>query len=374
MIYLDYNATTPVHADVLEAMLPYFSDKFANPSSRTHLLGREAEKIVSESRKIISDILKIESNYLIFTSGATEANNLAILGIKKYLKETGRTKIVTSAFEHKSVLDPINYLVEEEGFEVVHIKPNKDGFVTLEDFKSAIDEKTGLVSIMHVNNELGTVQPIQEIATFAKGQDCIVHVDGAQGFCKIAFDLGSSIDFYTASAHKIYGPKGIGCLFINGRKARKYIRPITFGGGQEGGLRPGTLPTPLIVGFAKATEVCRKLFSKKEKEGLEEIMNRLASEIEKIPEASLNTHPDKNLATTLNFKFDGIKSEALLLRLKELALSNGSACSTRDYKPSHVLQSIGLSDKESLESIRLSISPLQKVKADDILNSLKEFL
>ena len=221
---------------------------------------------------------------------------------------------------------------------------------------------------------MGTVQSVQEIAVIAKERGSLVHVDGAQGFCKINLDLGNSIDFYTASAHKIYGPKGIGCLFINGRKARKNIRPITFGGGQENGLRPGTLPTPLIVGFAKATEVCKELFSKKGKASLTETMARLASEITKLPDASLNTLPDKHLGTTLNFKFDGIKSEALLLRLKELALSNGSACNSKDYKPSYVLKSIGLSDKESLESIRLSISPLQKVKVEDILSSLKDFL
>ena len=354
MIYLDHNATTPVHPKVLDSMLPYFSDKFANPASRTHELGREAEKVILECRTKLASIFNLETNYVIFTSGATEANNLVILGLKNHLKQIGKMKIVTSAFEHKSVLDPIKHLCEKENFEVIYIKPNRKGLIEPQEFQNAIDEKTGLVSIMHVNNELGTVQPVLKVAQHAKFSGALVHVDGAQGFCKLDLKLDKEIDYYTASAHKIYGPKGIGCLFINGRKSRKPLQPIIFGGGHEGGLRSGTLPTPLIVGFTKATEICKKLYNKKNsaKRIAEAVI--LANLIKKSSKLDLNTPLDTSLGTTINFRVLGCKSEALMLRLKNFALSNGSACTSKDYRPSHVLRSLGMSDSASLESIRIS--------------------
>jgi cysteine desulfurase len=351
MKYLDYNATTPVHKDVLAEMLPYFSEKFANPASRTHEMGREANQVVEEARAKLAAIFNLDSKYVIFTSGATEANNLVILGLKKYMKESGKTKIVTSMFEHKAVLDPCQHLADDEGFEIVYVRPQPNGVIDPEDFKKEIDEKTGLVSLMHVNNELGTVQPVLEVAKYAKEKGAMMHVDGAQGFCKTKLQLEDKIDYYTASAHKIFGPKGIGCLFINGRKARKPLRPIMFGGGHEGGLRSGTLPTPLIVGFAAASDICRKEFRKSRKSKVEKVFQEI---LEKYPQAELNIPADE-LGTTINFRVPGVKSEALLLREKEWALSNGSACTSRDYSPSHVLRSIGMVEDTIKESIRLSI-------------------
>ncbi|MCR9203547.1 MAG: cysteine desulfurase [Halobacteriovoraceae bacterium] len=352
MKYLDYNATTPVAPEVLKEMLPYFTEKFANPASRTHEPGREAGRAVEEARTKLATYFGLESKYCVFTSGATEANNIVILGLKKHLKETGKTKIVTSMFEHKAVLDPIAHLVEEEGFEAVYVRPEKNGKVTPDAFREAMDEKVGLVSLMHVNNELGTIQPVCEVAKIAKEFGAFMHVDGAQGFCKDIIKLDKEIDFYTASAHKIFGPKGIGALFINGRKARKPLRPIMFGGGHEGGLRSGTLPTPLIVGFAKAMEVTKKKFKKVDKQAANKELEKLK---ERYPNIELNCPPG-DLGTTVNFRVPGVKSEALMIREKELALSNGSACTSKDYKPSHVLTSLFIDEQSSKESIRLSLN------------------
>ena len=374
MIYLDYNATTPVHPEVLDTMLPYFSEKFANPTSRTHELGRQTYKVISECRLKLASLFSLESKYVIFTSGATEANNLVILGIKKHLKEIGRTKIITSEFEHKSVLDPINHL-QEEGFEIIYIKPKKTGYICPEDFAKVLDEKTGLVSLMHVNNELGTIQPVQDVASLAKEVGAFVHVDGAQGFCKVPLNLNQNIDYYTASAHKTYGPKGIGCLFINGRKSRKPLQPIIFGGGHEGGLRSGTLPTPLIAGFAKASEVCQKLHSKVNRKKLLSVLNSIKSELAQSPLVRFNVEIDSEIANTLNFRIQGVKSEALFLRLKGLALSNGSACTSHDYQPSHVLKAIGLTDEDALSSIRLSIGyNISQKEASQVVKELKHFI
>lgn len=373
MIYLDYNATTPVHPDVLDAMLPYFHEKFANPASRVHEQGRSVERDILQFRKKLASIFNLESQYVVFTSGATEANNLVILGIKEFLKKSGRTKIITSAFEHKSVLDPLAHL-QKEGFEVISIKPQKTGYICPKNFHQVLDQKTGLVSLMHVNNELGTVQPIGDVACLAKEAGAFVHVDGVQGFCKVPLGL-ENIDYYTASAHKIYGPKGIGCLFINGRKSRKPLKPMILGGGHEGGLRSGTLATPLIAGFAKASEVCCKLHSKANKKKLLSILEFIKSELEASSLIRCNVGIDSEVATTLNFRIRGVRSEALLLRLKGLALSNGSACTSDDYRPSHVLKAIGLTDQQALSSIRLSIGyNIGQKEAAQVVKELKHFI
>lgn len=357
MIYLDYNATTPVLPEVLKEMLPYFTENFANPASRTHEMGREAAKAVEESRSSLASIFNLDAKYCIFTSGATEANNIVILGLKKHLKKIGKTKIVTSMFEHKAVLDPCKHLEEDEDFEITYVRPQPSGYIDPKDFEDAIDENTGLVSLMHVNNELGTVQPIKEVAKIAKSHGALMHVDGAQGFCKLKLNLDEDIDYYTASAHKVYGPKGIGALFINGRKARKVLSPIIFGGGHESGLRSGTLPTPLIVGFAKAAQLTKKKFlNKREIEKRISLANQIEEEIKKYPNIHINGSIDKELATTVNFRIDGVNSEALMLRMKDYCISNGSACTSKDYSPSHVLSSLSLTNKESKNSLRASLS------------------
>ncbi|MFG1593549.1 cysteine desulfurase family protein [Halobacteriovorax sp. CON-3] len=357
MIYLDDNATTPVLPEVMEVMLPYFTEKFANPASRTHEMGREASAAVESARKQLAAIFNLDSKYCIFTSGATEANNMVILGLKKHLKKIGKTKIVTSMFEHKAVLDPCSHLKEEEGFEIIYVKPETNGYIDPEKFRDVIDDNTGLVSLMHVNNELGTVQPIKEVAEIAKEAGALMHVDGAQGFCKLDLDLEDSIDYYTASGHKVYGPKGIGALFINGRKARKVLSPIIFGGGHETGLRSGTLATPLIVGFAEAAKLTRKKFlNKKEIEKRIKLANEIEEEIAKYPNIHINGSIDKKLATTVNFRIDGVNSEALMLRMKDYCLSNGSACTSKDYSPSHVLRSMNITEEQCKSSFRSFIS------------------
>lgn len=355
MMYLDYNATTPVHPEVLEAMLPYFNEKFGNPASRTHEWGREAEHAVSESRKKLAGLIDIEPKHVVFTSGATESNNLVILGLKKYLKSIGKKKIVTSMFEHKAVLDPCRYLAEEEGFEVIYLSPKPTGYIDISDFESAIDNQTGLVSLMHVNNELGTVQPVEEVGRIARSKGALMHVDGAQAFCKIQTKFNEFADYYSISGHKIYGPKGIGCLFINSRKARTCLNPIIFGGNQEGGLRSGTLPTPLIVGLSKAASVCTEGF--KDKSKLRALLNKSFQKFQLDFGAQLNVEIDPVLPTTANFYLPGIKSEAFFLKYKDFGLSNGSACSSSQYQESYVLSSLGLGRERILSSIRLSISP-----------------
>ena len=355
MIYLDYNATTPVHPDVLESMLPYFTEKFANPASRTHEFGREMESAVFACRQKLGKIFQLEPQYVVFTSGATEANNIVLLGLKKYLNDVGKKRIIASEFEHKSVLEPLEYLQKYENFEVIYVKPQKNGRVSPEDFEKHLNDKTGLVTLMHVNNELGILQPVAAVSKMAKKYGVLVHVDGAQGFCKTSLNLEKNIDYYTVSAHKIYGPKGVGALFINGRKSKKALRPIVFGGGHEGGLRSGTVPVPLVVGLSKATEICQKLHSHSNKKKLCKLLEFAKDELLKIPIVELNSNMDRDIGTTLNFRVKDVKSEALLLRLKRIGLSNGSACTIKDYRPSYVLKSIGLSEDECLSSIRFSI-------------------
>ena len=363
MIYLDYNATTPVLPEVMDAMLPYFTEKFANPASRTHEMGREAGKAVEDARKVLAGHFGLESKYCVFTSGATEANNIVILGLRKYLKKIGKTKIVTSMFEHKAVLDPCKHLEEEEDFEVVYVRPKPTGYIDPKDFEDAIDENTGLVSLMHVNNELGTVQPVKEVGAIAKKYGALMHVDGAQGFCKLKLELDEDIDYYTASAHKIYGPKGIGALFINGRKARKVLAPIMFGGGHETGLRSGTLPTPLIVGFAQAMKSTFKLYMNKSNITMRQKNARLIEkQVSELENVSLNSAIDYDLATTTNLRIVNVNSEALMFRLKEYCISNGSACTSQNYKPSHVLTSLNISDEDAKASIRISIKDNFSVK------------
>lgn len=368
MIYLDYNATTPIHDEVVEAMLTFLRDDFGNPSSRTHEFGRRAERAVSESRKKIASMLGIEPKYLVFTSGATEANNIVILGLRKYLESINKKKIITTAFEHKAVLEPILHLRDEYGFEVVLITPDTNGHIALESIEKAIDESTGLVSVMHVNNEVGTVQQIEEIGKLSKRYGALFHSDGAQGFAKLPLKMAESIDFYTASAHKIGGPKGIGGLFINGRKSRKALKPIFFGGGQEDRLRPGTLAPAQIVGFKIAAEKTQKIFNQGYLSEINDCLHSFYNKISKSSKVKLNAPVDPKLPTTLNFRIDGVRSEALFIKLKEFALSNGSACTSDSYEPSHVLTSLGMSKEESLCSIRLSVhSPVE-------LQSLGEFL
>lgn len=340
--------------EVLNDMAIFFNREFGNPSSRTHGYGQRAKSAVNEARLQVSRLVKANPEDVILTSGATESNNIAILGMAKYLEDNDRKHIITSTIEHKAVLEPIDYL-ESKGFEVTRINPSAGGWIDPSDVKKAINSNTGLVSIMHVNNETGVIQPLSEIADIIQQYPCFFHTDAAQGFGKENKELLShNIHMISISAHKIFGPKGVGALILKRRNnKRPPLTPIMFGGGQENGLRPGTIAAPLVVGLGKAAHLC-------ENNMLERA--RICSEIKSKALAALlplgiliNGQENKTLPSTLNFSIPGVDSEALLLSLKDLvAASNGSACTSNSYSPSHVLIHMSLPEERIREAIRLS--------------------
>ncbi len=354
-IYLDSQATTPVDPRVLEAMIPYFSEHFGNPSSINHLYGWETEAAVKNARQGIATAINSTPQEVIFTSGATEANNLAIKGVVEAYFSQGK-HIITLATEHNAVLDPCRYL-ESLGFTVTVLPVEPDGLVDLEKLKSALSPETILVSIMAANNEIGVLQPLKAIGEICRANQVLFHTDAAQALGKIPLDVEEmNIDLMSLTAHKIYGPKGIGALYIRRRNPRVRLMPQMQGGGQEKGLRPGTLNTPQIVGFAKAVELALEEQSR-ENERQEILRNRLwqalSSQLEGI---CLNGHPRKRLANNLNISIEGIDGSALLLGLQsKIALSSGSACSSTKQEPSHVLKALGHSDALAYASLRFGL-------------------
>ena len=351
-IYLDYAATTPVDAKVLEKMFPYFSEKFGNTMS-LHSLGREAKDSLEESRKVISGLMGAEPEEVIFTGSATESNNLALKGIAFLNQEKGN-HIIISPIEHPCIIETARFL-ETQGFEVAWLKVDKYGLVNPNDIKKLIKKNTILVSVMHANNEIGTVEPIEEIGKICKEKGVYFHTDATQSFGKIPIDVNKmNIDLLTANSHKMYGPKGAACLFI--RKGIK-ISPILHGGGHESGLRSSTINIPAIVGFAEACRICKKVM-KKESKRLVRLRNKLIKGVlEKIPNSHLNGHPEKRLPNNANFWFSFIEGESLVFELDSygIAASTGSACSSEKLEPSHVLLAIGLEPKEAHGSLRLSL-------------------
>ncbi len=350
-IYLDHAATTPVDKEVFKAMQPYFSEKFGNAST-LYDLGKEAENALEKSRKVIARAIGARANEIIFTSGGTESNNLAIKGVAFANKSKGN-HIITSKIEHRAILEPCHWL-EKHGFKVTYLDVDKNGFVKPEQIKKAITGKTILVSIMHANNEIGTVEPIAEIGKICKKHKVYFHTDAVQSFGKIPINVKKmSIDLLSASSHKIYGPKGVGMLYIN-RKVN--IEPIIHGGHHEYSLRSGTENIPGIVGFAKAAELCMKRM-KMESEREKRMRDKLIREISKIKDSHLNGHPTQRLPNNVNFWFKGIKGDALLFRLNEknIYTSTQSACSSHELKPSHVLTAIGLTAEQSHGSLRLTL-------------------
>lgn len=353
-IYLDCNATTPVEPSVAAAAIQFMTEEYGNAGSRTHEFGARAKSAVIEARKKIADLLSASADEVFFTSGATESNNIGILGLAKYGKEKGKLHIVTGAHEHKAVLEPIDRL-KAQGFEVTFLTPGENGMVSVSDFKNAIRTDTLLVSMMHVNNETGVTQPISEYAKVLEGHDAYFHVDASQSFGKIIPDLKNKrIDLISASGHKIYAPKGIGILLARCRRYKEPpIDPIMVGGGQERGLRPGTLPVHLIVALGEAvdlatthnkerTRICRNI--------KEKAVKQLIS-IGGIP----NGDQSSVIENTLNISFPGLDSEAIILQLKDLvSISNGSACTSSSYTFSHVLTSMGLTKERIKGSIRIS--------------------
>ena len=353
-IYLDCHATTPVDKRVVEAMLPYFSDRFGNPSSTTHLYGWEAESAVKQARTIIAEAINATPEEIVFTSGATEANNLAIKGVAEAYFNQGK-HIVTVATEHRAVLDPCKYL-QTLGFEITFLPVKPDGLIDLEQLSAAIRPDTILVSVMAANNEIGVIQPLEKIGQICREQEILFHSDAAQAIAKIPLDVQQmNIDLISLTAHKVYGPKGTGALYIRRRNPRVTIASQIQGGGQERNIRSGTLCTPQIVGFGKAIELGLHLMTS-EQEYLLQLREKLWSILNQLPGIHLNGHPTRKLAGNLNISVEGVDGTALILGLQPtVAVSSGSACSAASTKPSHVLTALGMEEKLAHASIRFGI-------------------
>jgi cysteine desulfurase len=353
-IYMDNHATTPCDPRVVEAMLPYFSEKFGNAASRTHRFGWEAKEAVEEARQQVADLIGASAKEIIFTSGATESNNLAIKGVAEAYRERGN-HIITVVTEHRAVLDVCRRL-ELSGFRITYLRVSADGLISADDVKRAITDETILVSVMLANNEIGVIQPITEIGRICRERGVIFHTDAAQGAGKIPFNVVEAcVDLASISSHKLYGPKGIGALYIRRASPRIRLVPIIDGGGHERGLRSGTLNVPAIVGFGRACQIA-KAEMQVEAERLLGLREKLRRGImDQLPEVYLNGHPERRLPGNLNLAFGYVEGESLLAALTDIAVSSGAACSSASVEPSHVLKAIGLSDDLAHSSIRFGL-------------------
>jgi cysteine desulfurase len=353
-IYLDCHSTTPVDDRVMAAMLPFFTQHFGNPASTTHQYGWEAESAVSRSREAIAAAIGAEPTEIIFTSGATEANNLAIKGVAESQHTRGR-HIVTVATEHNAVLDPCRYLATL-GFEITILPVQSDGLIDLVAFAAALRDDTILVSVMMANNEIGVLQPIAAIGEICRDRDVWLHTDAAQAIGKIPIDVQvMKIDLMSLTAHKIYGPKGIGALYVRRKNPRVTIAPQLHGGGHERGMRSGTLYPPQIVGMAEAIAIATTSMAS-ENQRIGELRDRLWAGIKTLDGITLNGHPIQRLAGNLNVSVAGVDGNALLLGLRSaIAVSSGSACTAAKIEPSHVLQALGLADELAYRSVRFGI-------------------
>ena len=352
-IYLDYQATTPVDPRVMEAMIPYFTEKFGNPHSRSHAYGWESEEAVEIARKQVADLIGAEAKEIIFTSGATESNNLAIKGVARFYKDQ-KNHIITVATEHKCVIDACRHL-EQEGFDVTYLPVKTDGLIDLDDLKKAITDKTCLVSVMAINNEIGVIQPLEEIGKICRAHKIFFHSDIAQGFGKMPLDVTKcNLDLVSISGHKIYGPKGIGALYVR-RKPRVRLEPIFNGGGQERGMRSGTVPTTLVVGLGKAAEIAMQDMDKDYKH-IKKLSDKFISTIMNgAKEIFLNGNAEHRWPGNINMSFSYIEGESMILAIKDLAVSSGSACTSSSLEPSYVLKAMGVGDELAHTSIRFGI-------------------
>jgi cysteine desulfurase len=352
-IYLDNHATTRTDPRVVEAMLPYFTEVYGNPASKMHRFGQQAEAAVKVARQQVAAIINAEPREIIFTSGATESNNLAIKGVAEYYASKGK-HIVTLATEHKAVLDTCAHL-ERRGWQVTYVPVEPDGLINLEKLKSALREDTILVSVMLANNEIGVIQPLRQVIELCHARGFPVHTDATQAVGKIPVDVRElEVDLLSFTAHKLYGPKGIGALFVRKVGGRVRLEPQQDGGGHEQGLRSGTLPVPLIRGFAEACRLA-SVEMPTEAARLLELRTRLWEGLQRIPHHRLNGAWEPRLPGNLNVSFQWIKGESLLLALPEIALSSGSACTTLDSEPSHVLRALGLEDDLADASLRFGL-------------------
>lgn len=353
-IYLDYSATTPVDPRVAEKMSQCLTmdGNFGNPASRSHMFGWKAEEAVESARRQVADLLNADPREIVWTSGATESNNLAIKGVAHFYSKKGK-HIITSKIEHKAVLDTCRQL-EREGFEVTYLDPDKNGITTADMVAAAIREDTILVSIMHINNEIGVINDIEAIGELTRSKGILFHVDAAQSVGKINIDLERmKVDLMSMCAHKIYGPKGIGALFVR-RKPRVRLEAIIHGGGHERGMRSGTLPTHQIVGMGEAFAIAKEEMHEENKRLLA-LRNRLWDGVKDMEEVYINGDPDQRVAGNINISFNFVEGESLLMALKDLAVSSGSACTSASLEPSYVLRALGMSDEMAHSSIRFSM-------------------
>jgi cysteine desulfurase len=353
-VYLDYHATTPCDPRVLDEMIPWFTQKFGNPGSLTHAYGREAEAAVERARAQLAALIGAEPREIVFTSGATEANNLALKGAAHFHRALGKDHVVTLATEHKCVLESCRAL-GEEGFRITVLPVGRDGLLDLAVLDAALDERTALVSVMAAHNEIGVLQPVAEIAQLCRSRGILFHSDGAQAVGKLPVDVAKGgIDLLSISGHKMYGPKGIGALYVR-RRPRARIAPLFDGGGQERGLRSGTLPTPLVVGIGAAAAIAQVEMAQ-EAERLEGLRRRFLAAIRAlVPDVVLNGDLERRLPGNLNLSFPGIAAPDLMAACPALALSSGSACTAAEIEPSYVLRALGLGDALAAASIRIGL-------------------
>jgi cysteine desulfurase len=353
-IYLDYSSTSPVDPRVVEKMVECLSleGNFGNPASRSHVFGWKAEEAVETARRHVADLLNCDPREIVWTSGATEADNLAIKGAAHFYAKKGK-HIITSKIEHKAVLDSCRQL-EREGYEVTYLEPGSDGIITPQQVEEAIRPDTTLVSLMHANNEIGVINDIEAIGKITREKGVIFHVDAAQSAGKLDIDLETmQVDLMALTAHKIYGPKGIGALYVR-RKPRVRIEPQMHGGGHERGMRSGTLPTHQIVGMGEAYRIA-KLEMREENERILKLRNRLLDGLKDIEEVYVNGDLEHRVAGNLNVSFNFVEGESLMMALRDLALSSGSACTSASLEPSYVLRALGLNDELAHSSLRISI-------------------
>ncbi|MHB9117494.1 MAG: IscS subfamily cysteine desulfurase [Burkholderiales bacterium] len=351
-IYLDYSATTPVEPRVAEKMFVYLTESFGNPASRSHAFGWEAEKAVENAREEVARLVNADPKEIVWTSGATESNNLAIKGAAQFYKSKGK-HLITVRTEHKAVLDTMREL-ERDGFEVTYLTPEPDGLLDLEKFKAAIRPDTLLASVMFVNNEIGVIQDIETLGAICRDKGVLFHVDAAQATGKVVIDLAKlKVDLMSFSAHKTYGPKGIGALYVR-RKPRVRLEAQMHGGGHERGMRSGTLPTHQIVGMGEAFRLAREEMAT-ENERLRMLRDRLLKGLGEIEEVHINGDMERRVPHNLNISFNFVEGESLMMAIKDLAVSSGSACTSASLEPSYVLKALGRSDELAHSSIRFSI-------------------
>jgi cysteine desulfurase len=378
-IYMDYHATTPVDPRVFEAMKPYFMDVFGNAASRNHSFGWQAEEAVEKSRKQIADLVGATTKEIVFTSGATESNNLALKGVAEMYAEKGN-HIITAATEHKAVLDTCKRL-EKSGVRVTYLPVQSNGLVDLEMLKEAITDKTVLISIMYANNEIGVIQPMAEIGKIAKAKGVLVHTDGTQAVGKVPVNvIKDNIDLMSLSGHKIYGPKGVGALYVRRKSPRVQITAQMDGGGHERGMRSGTLNVPGIVGLGEACAICQADMPAESKR-MAYLRDKLRGKLEaELDEVYINGTTESRLPNNLNISFAYVEGESLLMGINDIAVSSGSACTSATLEPSYVLKALGAGDDLAHSSIRFGLGRFNTeeevdyvaAKVIDVVKKLRE--